>query len=572
VADVKESAAMSDQPFRVVLCWHMHQPNYCDPGSGEYLSPWVYLHTIKDYTDMAAHLEEAPEGTRVVINFPPVLLEQIQDYADRLQAFLDNGNAIGDPLLDALTAEQLPQDLQQRRDLLTRCLHANQAHMIEPLPAFNSLVTMTRAALETEPGPSYLSDTQLADLLVWYHLAWTGETVRRDEPLVAELMEQEGNYSLEDRHALLALISKLVGTLIERYRLLAEQGTIELSASPYTHPMLPLLLDLKSAREAQPGAELPDSSCYPGGEERAIWQLGRARAASRDFFGREPDGCWPSEGGLSERTVALIGEAGFHWTATGQGVLHHSLKKPEPTGDDLHRPRRLPAGGPLCFFRDDGLSDLIGFSYQNWHAGDAVADLIHHLRTIAGNKEARPGRVISIILDGENPWEHYAQNGFHFLRQLYKDLVNCPDLRLMHFRDCVKELEGQVDELPQMVAGSWVHGNFDTWVGDPDKNRAWDLLCQAKSATDKTLPEIDDEERRTAIERQLAVCEGSDWFWWFGDYNPSEAVTEFDALYRRQLIALYELLEQTPPDNLNNAISHGSGQPEAGGTMRRGSE
>ncbi|KPP98881.1 glycoside hydrolase family 57 protein [Marinobacter sp. HL-58] len=563
---------MSDKPLRLVLCWHMHQPDYCDPASGQYLSPWVYLHAIKDYTDMASHLEEAPEGTKVAVNFPPVLLEQIRDYGGRLQSFLDNGTAIGGPLLDALITEQLPQDQQQRHDLLTRCLQAHQARMIEPLPAFDRLVIMTRAALETGPGPRYLSDTQLADLLVWYHLAWTGETVRRQEPLVAELMEQESDYSLENRRDLLALISKLMGNLIERYRLLAEQGTVELSASPYSHPMLPLLLDLQSAREAQPDAELPESPCYPGGEERAIWQLARAREAFQDFFELEPAGCWPSEGGLSERTVALIGEAGFQWTASGQGVLRHSLEEPEPTGDDLHRPRRLQAGGPLCFFRDDGLSDLIGFTYQNWHARDAVADLIHHLRTIAGNKKARPGRVVSIILDGENPWEHYAQNGFYFLRQLYTDLADCPEVRLVHFSDCVKELEGQVDELPTLVAGSWVNGNFDTWIGNPDKNRAWDLLCQAKAAVDKTLPDIEDEERQAAVERQLAVCEGSDWFWWFGDYNPAGTVTEFDTLYRRQLVALYELLEQTPPDNLDNPIGHGSGQPEAGGTMRRGTQ
>lgn len=563
---------MCAEALRVVLCWHMHQPDYRDPHSGEYLSPWTYLHTIKDYTDMAAHLEAAPEGVRAVVNFSPLLLEQIRDYADRLQAFLINGSAIGDPLLDALGTDNLPDDLQQRRALLTCCLHANQTRMIEPLPAFDKLVTMTRTALETGPGPRYLTDTQLADLLVWYHLAWTGETVRRSEPLVGELMERQGDYSLEDRRQLLALIGKLMGNLIERYRRLADRGTIELSVSPCTHPILPLLLELQCAREALPAAELPESPTYPGGEERSRWQLTKAREVFREFFALEPAGCWPSEGGLSERTVAMIGEAGFQWTASGQGVLRHSLDEPEPTSDHLHRPRRLQAGGPLCFFRDDGLSDLIGFTYHNWHSSDAVADLINHLRNIAADKQARPGRVVSIILDGENPWEYYAQNGFHFLKHLYNDLAQCPDLRLVHFSDCVNELKGQIDELPTLVAGSWVYGNFATWIGAPDKNRAWDMLCQAKAAVDNALPLIDDRERRDAIERQLALCEGSDWFWWLGDYNPAETVAEFEALYRRQLVALYELLEQTLPDNLANAISHGAGHPEAAGTMRRGTQ
>ena len=556
--------------LRVVLCWHMHQPEYRDPTDGEFLAPWTYLHVLKDYVDMAAHLESAPEAVRAVVNFPPVLLEQIVDYAERVRAALDTGTDVGDKLLSSLLKPDLPAELEQRRALLQRCLHAQEQNMVARFPAFARLAAMTRTALEIESGPDYLGDPLLADLLTWYHLAWLGETVRRSDQRVRTLMDKEHGYTADDRRELVKVIAELLAGVIPRYNALAASGRVELSTSPYAHAMLPLLIDFAAAREARPDTALPNAENYPGGHERAAWQLARAIAYCNGHFAARPPGCWPSEGGVSARSLELIGRHGFAWTASGQAVLRHSLKSDHPDSDALHRPYRLDQTDTVCFFRDDELSDLIGFHYKDWHGDDAVADLVHRLERIAG--EGEPGRVVAIILDGENPWEHYPDNGIHFIPALYQALLANKALKLTTFSDCVNDAAVPVRPLPKLVAGSWIYGDFGTWIGDPDKNRAWDLLCEAKRVCDRKMAQIDDAALRGAIERQLGICEGSDWFWWFGDYNPADTVTEFDTLYRRQLAALYRLLDEPEPASLAEAVSHGHGRPELGGTMRRGSE
>ena len=560
---------MSGERLRVVLCWHMHQPEYRDPLTGEYLAPWTYLHAIKDYVDMAAHLENAPEGVQAVVNFPPVLLEQITSYVRRIRGFLEQGKHPGDPLLAALAMEQLPQAREQRRPLFERCLQAHRQQMIERFAPYAHLAALTRQALETDIGPDYLSNTHLADLLTWYHLAWLGETVRRQDERVGMLMDKAQNYDLADRRTLLTLIGELLSGLLGRYRALADQGRVELSTTPYTHPMLPLIIDFQTAREARPESALPESSAYPGGAERASWQLQRARQSFTEHFHCEPVGCWPSEGGVSAATLDLIGQTGFRWAASGQGVLRHSLAEPEPDSGQLHRPYRLKDDGPVCFFRDDALADLIGFTYNHWHGDDAVADFVGRLEGIAAESDG--DRVVPIILDGENPWEYYPDNGLHFVPALYCALLQSDMLHLTTFTQCLDD-GVPIEHLPELVAGSWVYGDFGTWVGDPDKNRAWDLLCDAKAVFDERYPHIRDTEQQALTLRQLAVCEGSDWFWWFGDYNPPDAVAEFDRLYRRHLATLYDLLDTPRPSALDAPISLGGGKAEMGGAMRRSHE
>jgi alpha-amylase/alpha-mannosidase (GH57 family) len=236
----------------------------------------------------------------------------------------------------------------------------------------------------------------------------------------------------------------------------------------------------------------------------------------------------------------------------------------------LHRAHRLENKGPACFFRDDGLSDLIGFTYSSWHADDAANNLITHLETIANGYDGDNNRVVSIILDGENAWEYYPENGYHFLTALYKKLSEHPRLNLTTFSDCLENMTN-VHALPSMVAGSWVHGTFSTWIGNVDKNRGWDLLCEAKHAFDSVVAsgKLPPEHLEIAY-RQLAVCEGSDWFWWFGDYNPAESVSNFEHLFRLHLSSLYQLIGKEAPESLTQVISHGSGSPVQGGVMRTG--
>jgi alpha-amylase/alpha-mannosidase (GH57 family) len=560
------------QRLRVVLCWHMHQPQYQDLVTGEHLEPWTYLHAIKDYLDMAVHLESSP-GAAAVVNFSPVLLEQLADYNAQLSAWLRTGLPLRSEVLRALTPQGLPHDSAQREKLMRTCLKANRERLIDRFAPYKELAGMAEGFLE--PGcVHYASDQFLADLAVWYHIAWLGETARLGDPRVRELMARERHFDAHHLRELIEVIADILAGIIPRYRRLCGTGQIELSVTPYGHPIVPLMLDFEAAREALPTNALPTDTDYPGGDDRASWHIARAIQVFTDTFGVRPRGCWPSEGAVSEATLHLLERFGFAWAASGEAVLRHSLQRshgpdPDRSPNLLHLAYSLPQRQLRCFFRHDGLSDLIGFTYSKWHGDDAAADLARHLDALAKALADEPDAVVAIILDGENAWEHYPFNAYYFLRALYDLLSAHPRLKLTTFSQSIAEGQ-RAHELPHLVAGSWVFGNLATWMGHPDKNRAWELLCAAKRAFDRVVVEGSlSEERQSAAERQLGVCEGSDWFWWFGDDNPADTVATFDALFRRHLSNLYTILGEAVPEELQHPFAHGRGAPELGGVMKR---
>jgi len=549
----------------------MHQPYYKGPEHSDYHLPWVYLHGIKDYSDMAAHLENHPDA-RAVVNFTPVLLEQIDDYTNQIQGWLETGDPIRDPLLAALAGPGMPQEMATRRRIMAACLRANEQHLINRFKHFSDLVGLARRMLQEEVMLPYLSDQFLVDLLVWYHLSWMGECIRINDPLVRALQGKGHGFDDQERRDLVRLIGKVLGNLTRRYGELAKQGRVELSVTPYAHPILPLLIDMNTAREAMPDIAMPDLQLYPGGEDRARWHVRKGLEVFERHFGFRPAGCWPSEGAVSEATIRLLEEEGFSWAATGQQVLHNSLMESRGHLPDswVHVPYRIQESGLNMYFRDDGLSDLIGFTYGDWHSDDAVGDLISHLENIARECADKPYAVVSIIMDGENAWEYYPRNASYFLGTLYERLVENPHLRLTTFSGVRSRQQQEPEVLSRLVAGSWVYGTFTTWIGDRDKNRAWDMLGDAKQVFDRVMAERSFPAAQTEeLVKQLAICEGSDWFWWFGDYNPSATVSDFERLYRRQLAHLYELLDEPAPEYLSQVFAVGSGDPSLGGTMRK---
>jgi alpha-amylase/alpha-mannosidase (GH57 family) len=532
--------------------------------------PWTYLHVIKDYVDMVAHLEAVPEA-KAVINFAPILLDQIEEYANQVNGYLHNGLPITDQLLAALIDPSIPENPEDRLQLVKDCMKANRDRQINRYPVFKKLIEMAEWLEQHYDSWHYVNAQFINDIVVWYHLAWMGETVKLTDSRVKHLIEKGSLYTLRDRIEIVQIIGELLENVLRRYKVLTRKGQIELSVSPYAHPILPLLLDLKTTHQAMPDAPLPEMDVYPGGEDRVRWHLEKGIQTFKRFFGSKPKGCWPSEGSISEQTLKILSDFGFNWAASGGSVLNNSLNLPEnkePTG--IHHPFKLKNTKIACFFRDDGLSDLIGFEYSKWHADDAVSDLIHHLENIAAHE---PGnKVVSIIMDGENAWEYFPDNGYHFLNALYSRLASHPAIELSTFSDCLKN-KAVVKPLSKLVAGSWVYGSFSTWIGSPDKNRGWDMLGDVKCAFDKALNanHLSDEQVQQA-EFQLSICEGSDWFWWFGDYNPGEAVSSFEKQFRLNLANLYRLLGEEPPAYLALSFTQGSGDPAMGGAMRPGIE
>jgi alpha-amylase/alpha-mannosidase (GH57 family) len=567
----------------LVFLWHMHQPDYRDYASGDFVLPWTYLHAIKDYTDMAYHLEQHPK-VRAVINFVPVLLDQLEDYADQFAT-----GQLRDPLLRMLAYDSTSVDIspEQRKFVLNACFLTNHMRMIMPYPVYKRLFELfERLKPDGDIALSYLSNQYIADLLTWYHLAWCGESVRRESDLVVYLMSKAEGFSLEDRQQLLALIGKLVSGIIPRYRRLAESGQIEISSTPHYHPLAPLLIDFNSAREAMPDVSLPLSVRYPAGKIRVASHIAKAKQSHALRFGSEPKGMWPAEGSISNSTLAVMGEEGCKWAASGEGVLVNSLRRSGQNASDrtqyLYRPYQLNTGadGLYCFFRDDRLSDLIGFEYSRWHGKDAARNFVDQIEAIANNAPDGEKPIVGVILDGENAWESYPYNGHYFLDELYTLLDSNHRIRTTTYSEYLDRLAAgsesdcaRVHNLTEVVAGSWVYGNFSTWIGSPDKNKAWDMLCAAKHSFDMVMSSGRlNEAEQHAAEKQLCSCESSDWFWWFGDYNPSHSVASFDRLFRHNLTELYRLLKLQPPINLSEPVSQGSGHPEAGGAMRRASE
>ncbi len=565
----------------------MHQPDYRDMVTNEYVLPWTYLHAMKDYSDMAFHLEENPKA-RVSFNFVPILLDQLEDYSQQFKQ-----NTIRDPLLALLVEPNLADiNQEQCRLIVQSCFKSHHEKMLSPFPHYQRLLQLYQLVepIMSECGAAehdfhYLSAQYKADLLVWYHLAWCGESLRRNDTVIQALMSKGVLFTVEDRQQLFTVIGETISGLIPRYKALMQTKQIEISTTPYYHPILPLLLDFKSTLDAMPDAPLPENAKYPGGQPRAAYHVLSAKKSHTDYFGEAPRGMWPAEGGVSHAALSLMAEHGVEWAATGQGVLANSLIKSELSVEDKHqylyRPYRVTNGKHdiLCFFRDDQLSDKIGFEYAKMHSSDAVSDFIQTLEHAHKINTSDHAKVVSVILDGENAWEYYPYNGYYFLNELYAALANHPNIEMTTFSDMVdlyqskpyQSKEKAAPILPRVAAGSWVYGTFSTWIGSKDKNLAWDLLCEAKKTYDKVLSaNYLEADQRVACERQLAICEGSDWFWWFGDYNSSDSVASFDKLYRRNLINLYNLLKQPVPDVLNKSISAGGGDADNAGTMRRG--
>ncbi len=542
------------KPLDVVIVWHMHQPYYKDPLKNEYALPWTYLHGIKDYFDMPAIVEDTP-GARAVFNLVPSLIEQLLEYA--------SGTAV-DPVLEKGKAAPSDLSLDDRVFLLENFFSANRQHMIEPSRRYLELLYM---AGEGKPGSAaecvkHFSEQDLLDLQVWFFLAWTGEAARRRYPVFADLIAKGENYTAADKNLLFTTQLEVLQAIIPLYQRLHEEGRIELSVTPYYHPILPLLCDQKVAHTAMPRVTLPVAGfCHP---EDARAQIRRGITYFRTIFGFNPTGMWPSEGSVSNETLALIAGSGVSWIATDEEILEKSMDGGLGAGKErLYRPWRYScSNGEIgAFFRDHQLSDLIGFTYSQWETGRAVTDLCGRLHAIK-SRLGGEGRVVSIILDGENAWEYYPNNAYDFLQGMYSGIAKSATLRLTTCSDVLKDtrFEGL---LHTIFPGSWINGNYSIWIGHPEENLAWDLIAHAREAAVAGNPLVaaalesgEPSEDATAemICRSLYAAEGSDWFWWYGDDHFSPHSDRFDRLFRQHLMNIYRLLGQDPPRELLEPI------------------
>ncbi|HTM01379.1 MAG TPA: glycoside hydrolase family 57 protein [Candidatus Omnitrophota bacterium] len=537
---------MPARPILLALVWHMHQPSYRDPRSGRSLLPWTRLHATKDYRDMVDLLRAYPR-VRCTFNLTPVLLDQLERIAAG-----DEDEALR--LARMEPAALMPED---RAALLRDFFSVHRERMLEPRPRYRELL---RRAGEERSGGAPLTEAEVRDLQVWFHLAWTDPSYAAEEPLRSLLAKGEG-YTEAEKQALLDWGRALAGTVIPAYREASTAGQIEIAASAHYHPILPLLADSDAPREAGAAFPLPDPPFRAPEEAEA--QLKSARASHARRFGAPPRGTWPPEGAVNDAALGLIRAQGFTWAASDETVLRRALAKedgidPPDWPAARCRPYRVEtAAGPLAMvFRDRALSDRIGFVYQRWDAVEAAEDFIEQIRSSAAHAKGSGPALVTVILDGENCWEGYEEDGRPFLEALYERLEAHPSIEAVTVSQAL-ELMPPSETLAHVPVGSWIRDDLAIWIGHPEKNAAWCALRDARA-----LLAARGGDAPADVHEALQAAEGSDWFWWYGDDHESDHKDVFDALFRGLLLGVYASLGVEPPAALRQSLRAAADQGE----------
>jgi alpha-amylase/alpha-mannosidase (GH57 family) len=554
----------SDHPLYVALFWHLHQPFYKDLLTGDHWMPWVRLHAIKDYYAMAQIAKEFPH-LRLNFNLVPSLLEQLEDYANH------DGT---DTALQLSLKPPRDLDPEEKVDILAHFFSANWETMIAPFPRYRELLEK-RGRIEDRGRWSeiqrYFSNQDLQDIQVWFNLAWFNFVLRETDPFLKGLVQKGRNYSEGEKIQLLAKQREVIQQVIPLYRELFLNGQIELTTSPYFHPILPLLCDTDVSKESSPDMILPRSRFrHP---EDALLQMKRGLDAHFRHFKRPAQGMWPPEGAVSQEMAQLAASVGFRWMATDEKILFRSLELPlreeAQTGMGhfklLYQPVSLRGSNFKLdlVFRDHVLSDLIGFTYARWDPKVAAKDFLGRLHQIQSRlKSSRHDGpfLVTIILDGENAWEYYRNDGRDFLSFLYEGLRWENGLQSIQISEFLERFPPR-HEIGRIASGSWINHNFRVWIGHPEDNAAWDLLGRTRDdlvSLEKTSGQrkmqgggdAGSESLQKAWE-EVYIAEGSDWCWWYGDDHSSGMDEEFDGLFRKHLMNVYSFMGAPVPDRLH---------------------
>ncbi|WP_022670436.1 glycoside hydrolase family 57 protein [Hippea alviniae] len=497
---------------RVAFLWHMHQPFYLD-SAGSMRLPWVFLHAIKDYYDMP-YLAERYNAS-VSFNITPSLIKQLNLYAE-------NG-VKSDCFLKLITQKPSELSSKEREWVVKICKSSQFDTMVKPLEKYAELY-----------DKNSLDDKELTELEVLFLLSWCGNYLRKNSEIVAELLKKQKDYDENDKNALIHELLLFIKKILPFYKELYKNNKIELLTTPYAHPILPLLIDLTVA-----GEEFEEISEGLSLKDDAEEHVRRAIDIFKRTFESTPYGFWPAEGSVSEDAVNMLKNNGIKWAGSDQDILQKSI-------DSADIYKTYDFNGILMGFRDKELSDKIGFVYKAYPTDKAIDDFIYHLKKIEKNYKSA---IVYVILDGENAWEFYPNNGYDFLSGLYEKMVEDESIELVR----ISEPEAD-EELKTLSSGSWIFGNFSTWVGDNQKNRAWELLFLTKKDFLRHKDKLD-KESLDKIQELFLMAEASDWFWWYGEGHYSEHELEYDRLYRNNLIQIYKILGINPPAALFEPIT-----------------
>ncbi|MBI3008741.1 MAG: glycoside hydrolase family 57, partial [Candidatus Omnitrophica bacterium] len=543
--------------LHVAFVWHMHQPYYKDNITKEVSMPWVRLHAIKDYLDMVEILDDFP-SIHQTFNLVPSLIDQIEDWTKK--------NNQTDTFLELSRKKASELNDNDKDFILLNFFMANWKNMVRVYPRYNDLLHKRGRTIDSslvEMRRKRFSIQDFLDLQVWFNLAWFDPIFTAKDHVLKKLVKKGQYYTEEDKTIVLNKQLDTMAKILPTYKKLQDTGRIEVTVSPYYHPILPLICDIKAAKESSADTILPNVNfSHP---EDASHQIKESVRRYREVFGMPPRGMWPPEGAVSESIVPLLQESGIEWIAADESILLKSLNK-QREAKLLYKPYVIERGGKKLsiIFRDHNLSDMIGFDYSTWRGDEAASDLIKRLHGIRNGVLKEEGEfLVTILLDGENAWEYYPEDGRDFLTNLYRNLENDPKLKAVTVSEFLK---GYPDAkgIDRLFPGSWINSNFKIWIGHPEKNLSWEYLAKTREYLVKwemthTQPEYKEEIKKAWEE--IYIDEGSDWNWWYGDDHSSAMDDEFDRLYRKHLSNVYEILKEDVPDYLHIPIKSEETRP-----------
>ena len=545
------------RPVHLVVLWHMHQPQYRDPENGRYVLPWTRLHALKDYWGMVEVLREFP-NFHATFNVVPSLGMQLEEYASC--SFKEPWFTLAFKNADELTRED-------KAEILARAFQVNHERLMSRWPRFVELFEWSRPAGGAQAIVSFTA-RDWRDLQLLSQLAWMEETWLETDEVVGQLATKGKDFTEKDKAALRKKQLEFLGLVLPAYTDAAQRGQIEISTTPFYHPILPLICDSDIARVASPATPLPRRAYRRPEDARDQLQL--ARAYHERVFGSKPRGLWPSEGSVSDQALTIAAEEGFEWFGTDEGVLGRTLNVGffrdgngiPANADRLYKPWRVQLGSKSIagLFRDHHLSDLVGFVYSRMDAKEAAADLHNRMRHLGQNVPGDGPITICLFLDGENAWEYYPGNGRAFLREFYGRIQSDQDFRALTASEAISAA-GEIPTTTGIFPASWINANFDVWIGHAEDVAAWELLWDAREAYARAFesrkqnrPDAPTETALKDARESLLVAEGSDWCWWFGPEHSTANDAEFDALYRKHLSAVYLMLGQVAPEELAKPI------------------
>jgi alpha-amylase/alpha-mannosidase (GH57 family) len=454
-------------------------------------------------------------------------------------------------------SRKAPEDLThaERLGMLEGFFMIHHDNMLRPYPRYAELFAKrgsTWNALEARNSVQYWSHRDLRDLQVWYNLAWCGFAANRLYPELGELKRKGRDFTEAEKHRVLAIHMEILNSIPARYAAAEERGQVELTTTPFFHPILPLVYDTDFMERCMPGRNRPPRFHWP---EDAAAQLRLAVEQHTAMFGRAPRGLWPSEGSVAPEIVPLMCDAGFEYFCTDEENLFRSLSLSGESADHLelfqgwaveHEGLRINA-----IFREKPLSDFIGFMAARNDPRQSAGHLLMHLRHIADIVPPDTG-MIPIILDGENAWETFRDGGEGFLREVYLGLEQSGGLLQsstveQYFAACPPRRL-----LRRLHSGSWIGAAYDIWIGEDEENRAWELLGKTRRFLQERMDAADVAASALESARlEIYAAEGSDWFWWYGPDFHTDCDAMFDELFRQHLKNVYSLCGHLPPAELD---------------------